>query len=366
VKLPRNIRVPILNRDFKHPADGWYQIEPKGLHPNRRAGVVQVIDEEAAVSIVNLFNESAKDPDFAGMLIDHEHFKHQEDQETRAFGWLMELTNRTDGIYAKIRWTTTGQAAVDGGDYRFFSTEYDPQTMAILNKDANGTYNVRPLALAGLTITNDPNNKGGKPITNRLDQSDQPDDGQAVTITEPMKNLIAKLGLPADAQEAAALTAVETITNRATTAETESAALKVTIAELLTKLDGFEAAAKKFSEEQADRDLEPIKNRLTPEHYATLRGLLIANRAATLPIVEMIPKTDVPAAKATTVRPDPLITNRASVPTTDPLNQTKETFDVLVNRAMADKKLTKSAAIDAIMATNPEEYIIWRNTGGLL
>ena len=37
----------ILNPDFSHPADGWYQIEPKGEHPNQAAGVIQVIDEAA-------------------------------------------------------------------------------------------------------------------------------------------------------------------------------------------------------------------------------------------------------------------------------------------------------------------------------
>ena len=29
----------ILNRNFQHPADGWYHIEVKGHHPNREAGV---------------------------------------------------------------------------------------------------------------------------------------------------------------------------------------------------------------------------------------------------------------------------------------------------------------------------------------
>jgi hypothetical protein len=30
----------ISNRNFEHPSDGWYQIEAKGLHPNKRAGVM--------------------------------------------------------------------------------------------------------------------------------------------------------------------------------------------------------------------------------------------------------------------------------------------------------------------------------------
>ncbi len=82
--------------------------------------------------------------------------------KTIAYGWLQQLEHRDDGIFGRIRWSATGQKAVDGGDYRFFSTEYDPADLEIL--DDRG---VRPLRLAGLTLTNDPNNKGARPITNR-------------------------------------------------------------------------------------------------------------------------------------------------------------------------------------------------------
>lgn len=159
----------ILNRDFSHPADGWYQIEARGEHPNRAAGVIQVIDGEATQSIVNRFNADAA----AGtlrhgneMLIDHEHFSDQPDQETRAYGWLQQLQNRDDGIYGRIRWTRTGQDAVDGGDYRFFSTEYEPDDLKLVNDGK--TKRVKPLRLAGLTLTNMNNNRGQKPITNRI------------------------------------------------------------------------------------------------------------------------------------------------------------------------------------------------------
>jgi phage I-like protein len=109
----------ILNRDFQHPSDGWYQIEAKGEHPNKQAGLVQIIDDQACQSIVNRFNDEAAKPGFAGMLVDHEHFKHDEDKETVAYGWLTALQNRADGIYAQVRWSGTGQKAVDNGDYRF-------------------------------------------------------------------------------------------------------------------------------------------------------------------------------------------------------------------------------------------------------
>jgi hypothetical protein len=158
---------------FTLPADGWFHIENKGIHPNEKAGVVQVIDDEACQSIVNRFNGEADKPGFPGMLIDHEHFKHDQDKETRAYGWLMRLQNRPDGIYGQIRWTETGRQAVEGGDYRFFSTEYDASDLQVLNGQKRPRH-VRPLRLDGLTLTNANNNKGQKPITNRQDMKTAP------------------------------------------------------------------------------------------------------------------------------------------------------------------------------------------------
>jgi phage I-like protein len=155
----------ILNSDFQPAADGFSMIEKLGEFPNARANVVQIIDAAACESIVNRFNAAAAAPNFPGMLIDIEHFKHDQSKETRAYGWLMRLQNRADGIYGKIRWTDTGKAAVDGGSYRYFSTEYAPASLQILN--SGNPRRVRPLALDGLTLTNVPNNKGQTPITNR-------------------------------------------------------------------------------------------------------------------------------------------------------------------------------------------------------
>src|ERR1035441_7298363 len=91
----------IFNRaDFEHPADGWYQIEPKGMHPNREAGVNQVIDDAASSAIVDRFNTDAaagKLSHLYEMLVDREHFKDQMDKESAADGWLNRLQNRADG-----------------------------------------------------------------------------------------------------------------------------------------------------------------------------------------------------------------------------------------------------------------------------
>jgi hypothetical protein len=302
---------PVLNRDFSHPADGWYQIEPKGEHPNRAAGVVQVIDDAAAKSIVERFNQEAA----AGklrhgneMLIDHEHFSDQPDKETRAYGWLTELQNRTDGIYGRVRWSKTGREAVDGGDYRFFSTEYDAkdcvecrvasgerETDAELGKNPSLVTRhsslppVRPMRLDGLTLTNMNNNRGQKPITNRgssgtgvspvspqIDSRGQ--DVRAIkngapvlnstnhsnTIIQNQKNnmntVAIKLGFAADVSEEIILAEVSRLLNRVTEMiphEEENKSLR----ERLGAIDGEQVHT--LLDLHGVRD-EKIRNRLKP------------------------------------------------------------------------------------------------------
>jgi phage I-like protein len=222
------MNTPILNRAFEHPADSWYQIEVPGEHVNAQSGVVQVIDAQAVTSIVNRFNQEADAYEtkhgmpYPGMLIDHEHFKHDPKKESIAYGWLMRLDNRNNKPFGQIRWTNTGKPAIDGGDYRFFSSEYDPKDLQVLNRSAK-TARVRPLRLDGLTLTNDPNNKGGAPITNRNTLADSSESAvnqqQQNQRKDTMKSVATKLGLSAEANEDSILAEVTKLQNRVTTLE---------------------------------------------------------------------------------------------------------------------------------------------------
>ena len=237
--------ITILNREFKHPADGWYQIERRGFFPataDDGRKVVQVIDEKALASIVNRFNTAAAAGALthgAELLIDHEHFRHQRDArgqkngESRAYGWVKSLRATADGLEMQNRWSATGQAAVDGGDYRFFSTEYDEQQpgevwqpvpaaevpLEIRNKFPGFEF-LRPLQLTGLTLTNDHNNKGQRPITvvNRHSSTGAGAPGgsqpQPTNKNTRMKSVCTLLGLSPDAAEDAVLAEVTKLKNR--------------------------------------------------------------------------------------------------------------------------------------------------------
>ncbi len=193
----------ILNRDFQPPADGWYHLARPGDIPHASSGLIQVVDQAALLSIVNRFKADAQAAGdrFAGLLVDFDHFSLDTDKPSEAAGWIMDLQNRKDGLWAQIRWSDTGEAAVTGGRYRFLSPVWNRADCEEL-----GDKRIRPLRITNAAVTNDPNFKGLCPLSNRRNvknsaSSDKPE----TNIEEPMDykaKLIELLGLGADAADA--------------------------------------------------------------------------------------------------------------------------------------------------------------------
>ena len=219
------MRTNILNREFQIPKDDWYHIEVSGEHENRAAGVVQVIDEVAINNIVKNF-----DPGATGMLIDTDHHSHDMDKSTVSYGWLEGVQNRDGQLYGKIRWTNTGKPAVEGGDFRLFSSEYAPADLETLSSNR-----VRPVRLSGLTLTNRPNNKGGVPISNRDTQTSSGNGEKAAAELTKNQNknnkkmtltsIAAALGLAESATEEEVLARIEERNKAFQELEAENAAM---------------------------------------------------------------------------------------------------------------------------------------------
>lgn len=290
------MNTPILNREFKLPTDDWYEVEVFGEHFNAEAGVVQVVDRPAAESIVNRFHEAAKEPGFAGILIDYDHFSMDPSKESRAAGWAEDLRVSNRGYEAKIRWSRTGRADVEGGDFRFFSTVYpapkDCQsagTRELRNRKGTAVPAVRPLALDRLAITNDPNNKGQRPISNR--QPALAETAQPTKTTMKQVNVI--LGLAEDAPETSAVAEIQKIKNRAAALETENGTLK-------TERDGLLTA-------QVEADLEKYKGVI--KNRDQVKAQLLANRGTTILILESLQPATV------TMAGQDKITNRSGAST---------------------------------------------------
>jgi hypothetical protein len=172
------------NRDgFVVPADGWYQVAPLGEFAHAQAGLIQVVDAEACAAMVNRFADEAKGANFAGLLVDFDHFSLDGEKRSEAAGWITALENRDGGLFAKIRWSDVGEEAVKGGRYRFLSPVWSRGDCVDL-----GNGRVRPVRLLNAAVTNDPNLKGMRPLSNRGQETG--DRGQEMAnVQHPTSNI---------------------------------------------------------------------------------------------------------------------------------------------------------------------------------
>ena len=259
------MNAPIFNRDGKAPADHWFQIEVSGEHPAGDHGL-QVIDEVAMRSIVNRFKQESAQENFPGLLVDADHLSHDLENDTAALAWLKDLEIRNNQLHGLLDLTDLGEPAVTYKRYKFFSTEYDPADLEDL-----GNGRVRPKRLAGLAFTNRPNNRGGKPISNR---DGKVPSGQKPETHNTMQPIATKLGLPADADEAAVLQKITDI------------------------MSELEALKGKQAEGEAEEIMNRFGSRIPKEKREDVKKRLIANRADTVAMLELLPepsKVDPPA-----------------------------------------------------------------------
>ncbi len=315
----------ILNRDFKMPEDGFYQIAPLGEFPHACAGVMQVIDQEACVAMAARFAADAAVANFAGLLIDFDHFSMQGGQRSEAAGWIVGLEARAGsgkgqavsaegdphpsplpsqgegaGLWAQIRWSDLGEEAVEGGRYRFLSPVWAREDCVELGMDgATGYPRMRPVRLLNAAVTNDPNLRGMRPLSNsgqkpevrsqkdektgtgdaagvekRLSCGDTRDEGKGANMKAVIEKLVNHLGLAADAVEAVilekmagmpALTAVAELQNSLTAARTE--------------LDALKAAMKGVEDELVNRHLAELEGVISEATKPFWAQQLISNRA---------------------------------------------------------------------------------------
>ena len=152
----------ILTADFKLPEDGVYHLAPEGEFLHKKTGLRQVLDAEACAAIVADFTTRAAEPGFPGVLVDYDHESLDMDKRTEAAGWLLSLEHRPgSGLWGRIRWTDTGDAAIRGGRYRFISPVWKQEDCEDL-----GEMRLRPRRLMNAAITNAPNMAGAAPLSN--------------------------------------------------------------------------------------------------------------------------------------------------------------------------------------------------------
>jgi microcystin-dependent protein len=360
---------PLTNREadgkFTLPQDGWYHGLPAGEFPNvetlpdgtiRRA--IQVLDDKAFGAMKNAFEAAAKNPNFAGLLVDFDHFSDDLDKSSEAGGWITAWQNRDNGAWWQIRWSDVGDAAVRNGRFRFLSGVFPAEGWEFIEpplrnaKEKTITMKIRPLRLGGAGLTNKPNLRGMVPLSNRSSS-----DGPVSQPTErkSMNRIAAFVGLSAEASEDAILAELTKLKNRAETAEQANAPLKNKVTDLENQnvelLDGQIAAeldAHGISDEPKRAALIPV---LKP----------MKNREARLGFLKTVIGEKKTAAAAA-ARP---LTNRQTAKTPDQAASADTEEDPAKQAAQREKEVreyalrnrcTNAEAWDAVRRDKPELF----------
>jgi phage I-like protein len=335
------MNIPLLNRNFEMPVDGWFHLAPFGEFPNvlddgkKKEKVVQKIDYSATDTMVNRFRQESAEPNFPGLRIDYDHFSYDPEKSSEAAGWITDLQNREDGLWAKVRWSDLGEAAVKGGRYRFLSPVWNPADCQPL-----GNGRLRPLRLESAGLTNDPNLKGLAPLSNRRDDAAANTNhalrslGEGGTTKKETMNpkLLEALGLAADATEEAAIAAVTELRNRVPKADH----------------DALQGRYDALLNSQVDADLETFKDVIADKEATKV--MLLSNRDATVKFLRGVRKPAAPAP----------LHNRATAGTPAPVAQTKASTAQQQRAAVEEYRLknrcTHEEAWQAVKMAQPELF----------
>lgn len=319
----------VLNKDFKLPADGWFQLIPFGEVKNAWEDadgelheINQVFDREALDFIVSNFKP--------GVLIDFEHDSTRNDRSSRAAGWIEELQLREDGLYYRPKWSASGRAAIEGGDYRFISPTFLIAELIKINDD---TY--RPTRLDSAGLTNVPAIRGQKPISN--DGKEPSPTNQNQNRKETMKAIAAELGKAESATEAELVAEIQVIKNRA------------------SKADDLKKENDTLKNSQVEADLKEFGGVITNDNREFWKSQLINNREETRKVLSGMK----PGEGADGDKPTGSITNRnnAKQPEGEVGKKAGNNEAVLNSKVRSYQethKVSYKTAYEAIVAQHPE------------
>jgi phage I-like protein len=289
--------------NFALPADGLFQLVPLGEHRLRlnrktdsalvnalesrgvvfpagggdRVSVIQVVDADAVAAMVNAFRAEAAAPNFPGLLVDEDHLSLSPEHPTAARGWIVNIVARPDGLYGAIK--LVDETDLTSGRYRLLSPVFEPADLACV-----GGNRVRPMRLANAALTNRPNMRTMRPLSNRETHNEE---------EEPMNygpEIRQALDLKADVAEDAIVPAIVALTNRvresdavigqrdaAMAAHVQTEAQRVALANRVTELE-TELSTLRNAERDRLIEADLVEFAAVVANREAVRKALIANR----------------------------------------------------------------------------------------
>ena len=191
----------------------WFQtFPPYGRYPvggtvNGAAKDAEfVFDEAAAKAIMEAFRESAKDPEWPGILVDEEHFSLDREKSSAALAWAKEIRQEADGsIWTRWDFTPKGRELWQS------RTLVNRSPAFACTKDGK---DYRPCALMSIGMTNAPHFKGLSTLAAARAAEVNNNEGEI-----HMEEILKALGLAEGASPEDAVAAIEALKEKASAAE---------------------------------------------------------------------------------------------------------------------------------------------------
>jgi phage I-like protein len=196
------------------PPPGEYPADGVVLHKGKPVkGAVFVIDQAAYDTIIAKFRADAGRPDWPGVLVDREHCSLRRDQPSDAMAWAKDIRVDESGLWTRWDLTPPGKVAWD--------SKVLVSRSPVMDLEPLGNSRFRPVSLESIAMTNTPHFDMLSTLAAARAAEEQTQQGD-----QPMKKLLALLGLPETATEDEAASALQAMIDKAAKADTAVAAQK--------------------------------------------------------------------------------------------------------------------------------------------
>ena len=189
----------------------WFQVTPPyGKYPAGASlrddsgkpvpGALIVFDRESTDRVIEAFNalKAAKGDAWTGLLVDQEHFSLDASKPSTALAWAKDIRRADDGsLWTRWEFTAKGEELYNG--------KMLVSRSPVLRLERKSKTDFAPTMLESIGMTNTPHFKDLSPLAAARD-ADNPNNNQK---GDPMdQEILAALGLPAEATKEEALAAI--------------------------------------------------------------------------------------------------------------------------------------------------------------
>ncbi len=285
------VNISVLSNQFALLQGDWLTI-PYGDHPHSQG--IQRLTPEIGRSMANEFHSMRGKlarffgglPFFVGHPDDPAFANESTDK--RAYGWIMDMEARPDGLAIQVKWNELGNQAISNAEYKWFSPRWAVKQIGAL---ANGKPIFEPIALVSIGLTNRPN-IGVMPLSNEDMSNPSEISNQTKGVTQPMKDALIKLlGLANEATDEQIQTAISNLKSEIAASATALANEKTAHATAETLANAAHVAlaneqtARTAKETQIQSEISNLKSAIQVERRARI-DLVLANAIAAGKITE--------------------------------------------------------------------------------